>query len=63
MRGPGRLSPVPSFAVTRDAVGLLRPALEEAYEAAWAEWEAGEDAGAWSATDADGLGDLGDAAG
>ena len=45
-------------AVIQQAIGLLRSAsLEEAYAAAWSEWEASGDAELWSATDADGIAD------
>ncbi len=45
-----------SAAVHR-AVGLLRTSqLAAAYEDAWEEWDASDDASAWEATTADGLG-------
>lgn len=44
-------------AVLRKAVGLLRATqLGDAYEEAWASWAASDDAGAWEAVTADGLG-------
>jgi Arc/MetJ-type ribon-helix-helix transcriptional regulator len=44
-------------AVVHKAVGLLRATqLGEAYEEAWGSWEGSEDAAAWAAADADGLG-------
>lgn len=36
---------------------LSDPALEEAYAAAWDDWEASDDAAAWDVTAADGLAD------
>jgi Arc/MetJ-type ribon-helix-helix transcriptional regulator len=45
-------------AVIHRAIGLLRSAsLEEAYAAAWTEWEASNDAALWDATAADGIDD------
>jgi Arc/MetJ-type ribon-helix-helix transcriptional regulator len=45
-------------AVIHRAIGLLRSAsLEEAYAAAWPEWEASNDAALWDATAADGIDD------
>jgi len=44
-------------AVLHRAVGLLRAAqLGDAYEEAWDSWEASDEAGAWEAVTADGLG-------
>lgn len=44
-------------AVLHTAVVLLRAAqLGDAYEEAWASWAATDDAGAWEAVTADGLG-------
>ncbi len=44
-------------AVLQRAVGLLRTeGLGEEYEAAWAEWSAGDDAESWETTTGDGLG-------
>jgi Arc/MetJ-type ribon-helix-helix transcriptional regulator len=44
-------------AVVHQAVGLLRAAqLGDAYEEAWASWEASDDARAWGSVVADGLG-------
>ena len=44
-------------AVVHKAVGLLRAAqLAGAYEDAWDSWEASDEAGAWEAVTADGLG-------
>lgn len=44
-------------AVLHKAVGLLRAIqLGDAYEEAWASWEASDDASAWEAVTADGLG-------
>jgi Arc/MetJ-type ribon-helix-helix transcriptional regulator len=43
-------------AVIHQAIGLLRSAsLEDAYAAAWSEWEASGDATLWNATVADGI--------
>ncbi|WP_313025595.1 ribbon-helix-helix domain-containing protein [Mobilicoccus sp.] len=43
-------------AVIQQAIRLLGdPELEDAYAAAWQEWEDAGDAAAWAATDADGL--------
>lgn len=43
-------------AVVHRAIALLRSAeLEEAYAAAWAEWEASEDATLWDAASGDGI--------
>lgn len=43
--------------VLRRAIGLLRMVeLEDAYAAAWREWEDSEDAELWEATAADGVG-------
>jgi Arc/MetJ-type ribon-helix-helix transcriptional regulator len=43
-------------AVIHLAVVLLRSAnLEDAYAAAWSEWEAGEDARLWESASADGI--------
>ena len=43
-------------AVIHRAIGMLRSAsLEEAYAAAWREWEASGDAALWDATAADGI--------
>ena len=43
-------------AVVHRAVRLLRAAgLGAAYETAWAEWEAADDAGLWETTSGDGL--------
>jgi Arc/MetJ-type ribon-helix-helix transcriptional regulator len=43
-------------AAIQAAIKLLRQAgLEDDYAAAWAEWDASPDAGAWAATLADGL--------
>jgi Arc/MetJ-type ribon-helix-helix transcriptional regulator len=45
-------------AVIHRAIGLLRSAsLEEAYAAAWTEWEGSNDAVLWDATAADGIDD------
>ncbi len=45
-------------AVIQQAIRLLGdPELEEAYAAAWDEWEASGDAAAWEQTAADGLAD------
>jgi Arc/MetJ-type ribon-helix-helix transcriptional regulator len=45
-------------AAIRDAIRLLGdPRLDDAYAAAWSEWEASGDAGAWATTVADGLDD------
>jgi Arc/MetJ-type ribon-helix-helix transcriptional regulator len=45
-------------AVVHQAIGLLRAiGLEQAYAAAWDEWEASGDARLWDATAADGIGD------
>ena len=45
-------------AVLHMAVGLLRATqLGDAYEEAWDSWEASDDASAWEAVTADGLGD------
>jgi Arc/MetJ-type ribon-helix-helix transcriptional regulator len=44
-------------AAVHKAVGLLRTAqLASAYEDAWQSWDASDDAEAWEATTADGLG-------
>jgi Arc/MetJ-type ribon-helix-helix transcriptional regulator len=44
-------------AVVHQAVGLLRAAqLADAYEEAWGSWDSAEDATAWEAVTADGLG-------
>lgn len=44
-------------AAVHKAVGLLRATqLGEAYEEAWASWEGSDDATAWEAAAADGLG-------
>jgi Arc/MetJ-type ribon-helix-helix transcriptional regulator len=44
-------------AAVHQAVGLLRTAqLASAYEDAWQSWDASDDAEAWEATTADGLG-------
>jgi antitoxin MazE9 len=44
-------------AVVHRAVGLLRAAqLADAYEDAWDSWEASDEASAWEAVTADGLG-------
>jgi len=44
-------------AVLHKAVGLLRASeLADAYEEAWDSWEASDDASAWEAVAADGLG-------
>jgi Arc/MetJ-type ribon-helix-helix transcriptional regulator len=44
-------------AVVHQAVGLLRTSqLAAAYEDAWESWDASDDATAWDATTADGLG-------
>jgi Arc/MetJ-type ribon-helix-helix transcriptional regulator len=44
-------------AVVHKAVGLLRAAqLADAYEHAWDSWEASDEASAWEAVTADGLG-------
>jgi Arc/MetJ-type ribon-helix-helix transcriptional regulator len=44
-------------AALRKAVGLLRATqLGNAYEEAWASWEDSDDASAWEAVTADGLG-------
>jgi Arc/MetJ-type ribon-helix-helix transcriptional regulator len=44
-------------AVVHEAVGLLRTSqLSAAYEDAWESWDASDDAAAWDATTADGLG-------
>ena len=44
-------------AAVHQAVGLLRATqLGEAYEEAWASWESSDDATAWEAAAADGLG-------
>ena len=43
-------------AVLKEAVRLLRlSGVEEAYAAAWSEWEASEDAALWDTVIADGL--------
>jgi Arc/MetJ-type ribon-helix-helix transcriptional regulator len=45
-------------AVLHQAIGLLRATgLEDAYDAAWNEWDASEDAAPWNATISDGMGD------
>lgn len=45
-------------AVIHRAIGLLRSAnLEDAYTAAWDEWESSEDGVLWGNTVADGIGD------
>nr|WP_300145177.1 ribbon-helix-helix domain-containing protein [Propionicimonas sp.] len=45
-------------AAIHQAIRLLGdPELEDAYAAAWQEWEASGDASAWEATAADGLND------
>jgi Arc/MetJ-type ribon-helix-helix transcriptional regulator len=45
-------------AAIQQAIKLLGdPELEDAYAAAWLEWEASGDAGSWEATAADGLPD------
>ncbi|GAA2097523.1 ribbon-helix-helix protein, CopG family [Actinomadura alba] len=45
-------------AVLHQAVALLRSVdLEDAYAAAWQEWEHGEDSAPWDATSADGIAD------
>jgi Arc/MetJ-type ribon-helix-helix transcriptional regulator len=45
-------------AAIQQAIKLLGdPELEDAYAAAWLEWEASGDAGSWEATAADGLTD------
>lgn len=45
-------------AAIQQAIKLLGdPELEDAYAAAWLEWEASGDAGSWEATAADGLAD------
>ena len=45
-------------AAIQQAIKLLGdPELEDAYAAAWLEWEAAGDAGSWEATAADGLAD------
>ena len=45
-------------AAIQQAIKLLGdPELEDAYAAAWLEWEASGDAGSWEATAADGLND------
>lgn len=44
-------------AAVHEAVGLLRTSqLSAAYEEAWESWDASDDAAAWDATTADGLG-------
>ena len=44
-------------AVVHEAVGLLRATdLEDAYDDAWDSWEASDEASAWEAVTADGLG-------
>lgn len=45
-------------AAVQQAIRLLGdPALEDAYAAAWGEWEASGDAAAWERTASDGLAD------
>ena len=45
-------------AVLHHAIGLLRASeLEDAYAAAWDEWDASDDAPLWDATSPDGLAD------
>lgn len=45
-------------AALHEAVGLLRSSqLADAYEDAWDSWTASDEAGAWDAVTADGLGD------
>ena len=45
-------------AVIHQAIGLLRNlSLEDAYVAAWTDWEAGGDAGLWDPVAADGIAD------
>jgi antitoxin MazE9 len=45
-------------AVLHQAVALLRSVdLEDAYSAAWQEWDRGEDTALWEATSADGIAD------
>jgi hypothetical protein len=45
-------------AVVHQAIGLLRTVgLEQAYAAAWDEWETSGDARLWETTAADGIGD------
>lgn len=46
-----------SAAIQRAIKLLGDPELEDAYTAAWDEWEASGDAAAWESTSADGLGD------
>lgn len=44
--------------VLHQAIGLLRMSdLEQAYAAAWREWDADPDAALWESTVADGIGD------
>lgn len=45
-------------AAIRRAIGLLaQPELDDAYEAAWDEWQTSGDAAAWEESTADGLAD------
>jgi Arc/MetJ-type ribon-helix-helix transcriptional regulator len=45
-------------AVLHQAIGLLRSAdLEDAYAAAWEEWDSGDDVELWDVTSADGTTD------
>ena len=46
-----------SAAIRRAIRLLVRPGLDDAYAAAWTEWEASGDAAAWDETAADGLTD------
>ncbi|HYO85582.1 MAG TPA: ribbon-helix-helix domain-containing protein [Dermatophilaceae bacterium] len=46
-----------SAAVQRAIRLLAQPELDDAYAAAWEEWEASGDAAAWEETSADGLAD------
>ena len=46
--------------VIHQAIALLRTAsLEDAYTAAWEEWDTSEDAELWNATTSDGIGSRG----
>ncbi|MGB7447894.1 MAG: ribbon-helix-helix domain-containing protein [Ornithinimicrobium sp.] len=47
-----------SAAIQRAIRLLAQPALDDAYAAAWEEWEASGDAAAWEETTADGLADV-----
>lgn len=50
-------APSRSAAIQRAIRLLADPELEEAYAAAWDEWQASGDADAWEVTTADGLAD------